>query len=116
MGVGSATAASSRASISNGERDRCVGGSGPERPEAEALYRVPALVGLSVAIESAELDLLGGHLTDVRLGPATGKVKMVCKGVELKEFHHEFKLLPKYHLKSPLDLSRFAASAAREPS
>jgi hypothetical protein len=41
---------------------------------------------------------------------------MECKGVELKEFHHEVKLLPKYHLKSPLDLSRFAASAAREPS
>src|SRR5260221_2684745 len=70
---------------------------------------------LSVTLESAELELLGGRLTGVRLGPATGKMKMECKDVELKEFHHDFRLLPEYRLKSPLDLAAFAAPVAPLP-
>jgi hypothetical protein len=69
---------------------------------------------LSLTIESAELTLLAGKLTHVRLGPATGKVKMECKGVEIKEFHHEFKLVPEYPLKNPMDLTGWAAAAAKE--
>ena len=65
-------------------------------------------VSLSLAIHSAQLGLLGGVLTEVRLGPATGKVKMECKGVEIKEFHHDFTLFPAHKLKRPLDLKPLA--------
>ena len=69
-------------------------------------------IALSVAVHSAQLGLLGGVLTEIRLGPSTGKVKMDCKGVELKEFHHEFSLFPAYKLKRPLDLKPFAKHGA----
>lgn len=69
-------------------------------------------IGLSLAIHSAQLGLLGGVLTEIRLGPSTGKVKLECKGVELKEFHHEFKLFEAYKLKRPIDLKVFAKHQA----